>query len=227
MNYLEAKETFQRARNKDKGYSLENNTRLVKTNKGYGIKLHNTIVVDILPNGNYVLNTGGWFTRTTKDRINSYAPVSLYTHKRIWYLGTSNYNPKSDTAFCDGIIINSNGKVIKNPNAKQVNRIKNILKRINTYVNKYDSALKANKIPAPSGGDCWGCCMVDAQGNTVMGGDHLEQHLKEGYLVPSLLVNAIRSKGYNPIFVNPWNGWNKTTIYKRALRDFLVKNLAK
>jgi hypothetical protein len=221
MNYSEAKEIFSRARNKTTGYKLGNNTRLVETQGGYGVKLHNTIVVDIQSDGTYILNTGGWFTKTTKDRINSYAPVNLYTGKRIWYLSPHQ-------TFSDGIVVNSKGKVIRDPNAKQVKRIKAMHEKINKYVDKYAKALKENKVPQPSCGDCWGCCMVDASGKTVMGHDHLEQHLKESYLVPSLLVNAIRAKGYNPAYVNPWNGLrNDVNTFKRAIKDYLIKELAK
>lgn len=228
MNYLDAKQLFSSARNKIAGKPLGNNTRLVETKGGFGIKLHQTVVVDIQANGTYILNTGGWFTHTTKDRINSYIPVHIYSHKRIWYIG-SNHKPKLDTAFCDGIVINSKGIVVKNPNAKQLKRIESMHRKIDVYVTKYVKALTENKIPQPSGGDCWGCCMRDTTtGETVMGTDHLEQHLKEGYLVPSLLVNAIQAKGYNPAYVNPWNGLREdVTTFKRALKDYLIKNLAK
>lgn len=223
MNYNEAKALFSTARNKSNGKPLENNTRLVETTNGYGIKLHNTIVVDIKSNGNYVLNTGGWYTKTTKERINSYFPFNLYTRKRIWYIGLT-----KETPFTDGIVIRRDGKVIKS-NTSQVKRIETTLKKIDNYVSKYAEALKNNQIPQPSGGDCWGCCMHDTTtGETVMGTDHLEQHLKEGYLVPSLLVNAIRAKGYKPEYVNPWNGLRTdTTLFKRCIKDYLIKNLAK
>lgn len=228
MTFNEAETLFKRARNKDKGYLLPGrlgSTRLVKTERGYGIKLHQTVVVEILPKNEYVLNSGGWRTVTTKERINLYSPVRVYSEKRIWYV-----IPGNKTEFYDGIRIR-NGKPVASPKGKQAtNRTNQQLARINKFVTKYCKAIDDKTLPMPSGGDCWGCCMVTSSGE-VLGDvsmqDHLENHLKENYLVPSLLVNAIKEKGYNPAYVNPWNGFrNDTQTFKRALKDYLVKRLA-
>jgi hypothetical protein len=50
------------------------------------IRLHNTDVVKINPNGTYTLNSGGWQTVTTKDRINQYSPVKVYQRKFEWFV---------------------------------------------------------------------------------------------------------------------------------------------
>lgn len=68
--------------------------------------------------------------------------------------------------------------------------------QIRAYAKNYVKALKARKVPLPSGGDCWGCCMKDVKtGKTIMGSDHIRQHLKEKYYVPSLAVNALKAMG--------------------------------
>jgi len=53
-----------------------------------GIKLHHTYVVKIHADDSATLNTGGWHTRTTKDRINEYAPcgVCVVQRKHEWYV---------------------------------------------------------------------------------------------------------------------------------------------
>lgn len=51
-----------------------------------GIMLHSTYVVKIHPDNSATLNTGGWYTSTTKDRINQYSPVRVYQRKGEWYL---------------------------------------------------------------------------------------------------------------------------------------------
>lgn len=64
---------------------LENNTYLIKTTIGYGVQLHNTVIVELLPNSMYILETGGYYTRTTKERINTYAPITIRQSKGDWY----------------------------------------------------------------------------------------------------------------------------------------------
>jgi hypothetical protein len=50
--------------------------------------------------------------------------------------------------------------------------------------------------------------------------------MEEKYYVPSLLVNAIREQGYQPQYINPWTGFEKSTdIFKRALTKYLVKRV--
>jgi hypothetical protein len=67
---------------------LENNTYLERLdNDTLGVRLHRTYVVKIHRDGTFTLDNGGWRTVTTKDRINSYAPVRLYQQKHVWYLG--------------------------------------------------------------------------------------------------------------------------------------------
>ena len=51
-----------------------------------GIDLHGTTVVCIHPDNSATLNSGGWHTSTTKDRINQYSPVRVYQRKGEWYL---------------------------------------------------------------------------------------------------------------------------------------------
>jgi hypothetical protein len=51
-----------------------------------GIMLHGTCIVRIHPDNSVTLNTGGWYTSTTKDRMNKYSPVRVYQCKGEWYL---------------------------------------------------------------------------------------------------------------------------------------------
>lgn len=51
-----------------------------------GIMLHSTYVVRIHPDNSATLNTGGWYSTTTKDRMNKYSPVRVYQRKGQWYL---------------------------------------------------------------------------------------------------------------------------------------------
>jgi len=62
------------------------------------IELHGTKVVVIYPNGLYKLNSGGYRTSTTKDRINKYSPVSVYQKNFEWFL-------RDGTQFEDNILV--------------------------------------------------------------------------------------------------------------------------
>jgi hypothetical protein len=63
-----------------------------------GIALHGTTVVRIHPDNSATLNTGGWYTSTTKDRINQYSPVRVYQRKGQWYL-------ESGEEYEDGVVV--------------------------------------------------------------------------------------------------------------------------
>lgn len=63
-----------------------------------GIMLHSTYVVKIHPDNSATLNSGGWQTVTTKDRINQYSPVRVYQRDYQWYLNDG-------TPFKDGMIV--------------------------------------------------------------------------------------------------------------------------
>jgi hypothetical protein len=79
---------------------LGHNTHLVKTDGGVGVRLHGTVVVDFLDSGDIVLDSGGFETRTTKDRINRYCPIGVYQHQYEWFLNTTNKRP-----FVRGMIV--------------------------------------------------------------------------------------------------------------------------
>jgi len=52
------------------------------------IRLHRTDVVTFRPDGSFFINTGGWLTRTTKDRINKYCKtIRVWQEKGEWYVG--------------------------------------------------------------------------------------------------------------------------------------------
>jgi len=65
------------------------------------IKLHSTYVVKIHPDNTYTLNSGGWQTVTTKDRINQYSPRRVYQRKYQWFV---NINDK-EYPFMDGMVV--------------------------------------------------------------------------------------------------------------------------
>lgn len=85
----EAEQVFAKARNKSQGKPVGNNTRLARNRDGgLCLILHQTAVVVYRPDGKIVLNSGGWKTVTTKERINNFTPrgICVSQHKMVWYL---------------------------------------------------------------------------------------------------------------------------------------------
>lgn len=66
-----------------------------------GIMLHSTYVVKIHEDNTYTLNSGGWQTLTTKDRINQYSPRYVYQKNFEWFV---KINDKS-YPFMDGMVV--------------------------------------------------------------------------------------------------------------------------
>lgn len=113
MTFKEAADLHARARDKANGKPIANNTRMfcrkVEDPSGWGafsgydpvdiyspdfyyaIRFHATDVVGIYADGSYMLNTGGWRTVTTMQRINSYLPEGwmLTSERNEWHLVTT------------------------------------------------------------------------------------------------------------------------------------------
>jgi hypothetical protein len=170
---------------------IANNTVQYERENGDSvIRLHHTDIVTTRKNGDVVGNTGGWQTVTTKERLNRYLPVQIYSEKGVWIV---RHNGNSYT-WQDGITFTKRGKV-KNAGAdpKEIQKLRKVAKK---YAKDYMQAFRAGDIPRPSSGDCWGCCMKTSDGKTPMGGkSHMLSHIEESYFVPSLLVNACERFG--------------------------------
>lgn len=115
MNWFAAQTLFSSARDKTKGKPLKNNTRLYEDSNGdFYIVLHSTRIITIHRDGTYTLNTRGgdgwlkksWRTRTTKERLNEYAPVYIYQRDFTWYLN-------AEQKFYDGVRVDEHGVVIE------------------------------------------------------------------------------------------------------------------
>jgi hypothetical protein len=70
-----------------KSRKLANNTYAkIEYDDSVSIDLHGTTVVKFFPNGLVQLNSGGYHTNTTKERINRYSPVGVYQKNWEWFL---------------------------------------------------------------------------------------------------------------------------------------------
>ena len=86
MNYAEAY-ALVAGKNNRKSRKIDNNTRgYIEYDNSVSIELHSTKVVVLYPNGLVKLQSGGWMTPTTKDRMNKYSPVRVTQRKHEWYV---------------------------------------------------------------------------------------------------------------------------------------------
>jgi hypothetical protein len=60
-----------------------------------GIMLYDTYVVKIHPDDSYTLNSGGFYSNTTKNRINDYSPIKVFQNKGDWFI----WSPKDKSCF--------------------------------------------------------------------------------------------------------------------------------
>ena len=181
------------------------------------IRLHLTDIMTFNPeNKRLTLNSDGWQTVTTRERINRFLPVGwrLTQEKSIWYL---NYQPENKRyTYQDGITICFDNSVTGDKkDAKSALKLK---KEINVYVKNYIKALFNGDVAQPGPGDCFYCLMIDTEtGEPLKNTDHLLSHIDENYFVPSLLNNAIKqlpvSKPANTVLGYLWN-------YHRQKMDF-------
>lgn len=81
------------------------------------LRYHDTFVVRLFSSGDFILDSGGWLTLTTKSRINSLGVCQVYQKNFKWYV---TFNEK-DYPFSNGMLLQFNGKVIDRHGREVIN----------------------------------------------------------------------------------------------------------
>lgn len=211
------------------------------------MRYHGTDVVLFKPDGSRVLNTGGWFTYTTKERMNWFLPdgMRIYQDQSIWYL----YDYIANKTLCiyrDGIVIGSRGGIkggrsISATSISATKKTKALKRKIKRYADTFIEKLDKGEIPAPSLADCIGCSMVAEDGSHPLAKGCVKLHVRESYYVPSLLVRAIKAMPVSQVamwFVGdrwggrsegdtlstmPWSDEIATEQLTKSLRRFIYR----
>ncbi len=207
-NYITALSFIQRGRNPTARTipGIRSTSVVMREPDAIAIRYHETDVITYHRAGwneeDYTtLESGGWRTVTTKDRMCNYGPVPVWQRAGLWYVGGTG------AIYFDGIQVNTATGAILNPrpvpDQRETERAK---RRIDTIVSQYVagfvlSCIDAGELPVPGPGDCFYCVMRTTPGDVPLGdatGDveHILSHLTESYYVPALLYNAIRDRGY-------------------------------
>ncbi len=192
MEYNEAERLFASARDKSAGKPVGNNTRLMRRGDDYAVRLHETDVVTIHSDDTFTLNSGGWRTVTTKERINRHSPANVYSDRKTWLVAGS--------LFEDGMKVGCGGAplVFKDP-AEGFNLQRRLDNLVRNYINGFCKMIEAKELADPNGGDCWFCSMFDQAYGRTGSVDHLFSHFEDKYYVPSLLCNALKERNYGNV----------------------------
>lgn len=179
-------------RNKD-NRKLGNNTYAERRNgDAIAIRLHQTDILTFHADGRIVANTGGWKTRTTKDRLNQYLPDTISQHRGKWTV--------RGLEFADGMTWHPDGTITGAASENDSKEETALRKEIDRYCKSLVAALP---LPTPGAGDCFYCQFTEEKtalplGEVSKNTDHLREHLKENYFVPSMVWRALEFCGCNP-----------------------------
>jgi hypothetical protein len=174
------------------------------------VRYQATDVVVHHPDGTATLNSDGYLTSTTKQRINDYSSARLSQTRGIWYVRGARADWSDQSLFYDGMRIGADGAPLEPRPAAETERIKReVDRKVAAFIRGWLAELRTSKVlPDPSNGDCWGCLFATGtatrDGKAIdfrdprqqpMGIDHIVSHLVEGYYVPSLLWRAVQRRG--------------------------------
>jgi hypothetical protein len=192
------------------------------------IRYHATDIIRLHPDGSATLNSGGWRWPTTKARLNDFSPARISQNKGFWYI--------DGHCFFDGIQVSAAGKVLNPDNGAEA-RAKAGAKAVSNFVRLLDAT---QEIPLPYSGDCWHCLMFSpikaVTSKTreqwrhcpaeVSDTAHIRSHVEEQYLHGSLIVNAMRWRGYTDEAIGFYYRMpadKSRRAFKQAIRLFLKK----
>lgn len=198
------------------------------------IRYHNTDVLTLFDDGTVMLDSGGFRTVTTKERMNTYLPngFGVWQDKGIWYvsqyLGDGVHG--SAVMFFDGMILPRDYETPNWKTKKEEKRVKRAKWLIDRYMKKLAECIP---LPVPESGDCWGCSfstIADGRGYVEwpMGKDCVKGHLDEVYIHGSLITRALRWVGYQETSVQMFvqhTGLLSRAIIFRAVRRFLKSEM--
>jgi hypothetical protein len=185
-------------------------TRIRRLENGdIAIRYHRTDVVTYHADGTTTLNSGGYLTHTTKERINEYSSARIFQQKGLWYFAPRGFQwangLKGCSLFCDGAKIDAEGQPLEPVQPEDTTKLKTKLDRlVSKYVKGYLGDLQKNGVSEPGPGDCWGCFFSVGEGGETqpLGVAHLLGHFEEQYYVPSIFFNALKASDYrDPGFI--------------------------
>jgi len=228
-----------------------NNTYVERRDNGIAIRLHQTDIVFYFGNGELIrLNTGGWHTQITKQRLEQFlpAPLAVMSFKGQWRISLVGRHWASTKAECADSVVFTDGldlawypegwRPVNALSAEDEARLDEAKRNLDKEVKRYTTAL-AKKLPEwrdeirensslSTSGDPFCCSLGIGAGDK----DHLWTHLRETYVFPTIVIRAFEDSSryqggkYTPAqyAVNHLAiGYEKTVV--REVRKYLLKHL--
>lgn len=167
------------------------------------IRLHDTNILAFFPDGWVRFNSNGWQTPTTKDRMNNFGPkgIRIYQERRVWYVRMG-WDSKDVHIYQDGMMYHPDHgfkRTGQKPSKERIQALKD-------YAQKMVDAMP---LDMPSQGDCFACQGILPDSSH----SHLESHIEEGYVVPSLMARVLKEQNAGSAWwsvafktENPWPG---------------------
>ena len=79
----------------------------------YEVQLHGHVILEVHKDG-YVIDSCGWRSVTTKERLNRYIPHhTVYQRDWVWYIRDHNDGWEDNPEFIDGMFICNDGAMYK------------------------------------------------------------------------------------------------------------------
>ena len=208
---------------------IDNKTYL-KSRQGdvIAVQLHSTDIIKFYPDGTVVYDSGGWKTITTKDRMEKFGPLAIWSDKGVWYVSEGWPGSEREVyTFADGLAYRPETGEFKNtgPDPEKLAKLR---KRCAKYAKDFMAAFREGKVPKPGLGDCMFCSMFEKAGSRS--GDHVLSHIDESYFVSSLLVNAMEEFGASiaerDMVAQRWQG--ATSMFEHPdSKDYFFKHIEK
>ncbi|OPZ85416.1 MAG: hypothetical protein BWY74_03921 [Firmicutes bacterium ADurb.Bin419] len=150
-----------------------------------------TPILQFFKNGKVIYSTEGWRTKTTKDRLNAYGPLNIYSNSGLWWVG--DYGDPMGV-YKDGMIYHK-GKLYNTATKNEINRYNKLKKASLKYTRDFINAALNGELSSDLRGDCFYCqAGIFEQGRT----SHVISHIKENYFVPSMLYHGLNIAGAGP-----------------------------
>lgn len=200
------KDTLLTARDPDKGkpWGRGNHTRLLaQPNDVIAVLLHGHQIVTVRPDSSVILDSCGWKTVTTRDRIDEVINRigwRLASDKRVWYVWHGGgWQKEGRLPFEDGCILYPDGRAERLASPEQLAKVGKERDKIKAYAREYVRRLDAGEIK-PSAGDCLLCSFGRMD-------DHLGGHVDESYYTGNLLANVANDDLYRRKFSPAARWW--------------------
>ena len=159
------------------------------------IRLHKTDILTIAPSGAFAINTGGWNTHTTRDRLNEFlpAPWRVCTVRGVAHLRDITSNLAA-IPFRETVAVSAKGVVKSDMKPKSEEKLR-------ALVDAYMKAFRARGLPTieESGGDPWILTQGKVDESTML------DWLKSKYVHRTLFALAHKWAGITDRGVEVWS----------------------